>query len=133
MIYNWALALEGFGPDQKRQAAGSNQIGACPLLAYYYRRSGDPRAVEWLKRRAAGFHGSIPPAAPAADLPRATMDSTLPAYTPHDGHGWVYSTATFWYVGIPAWQGALRERLGLGPRGSPRGLRPTFLSEGGSP
>jgi hypothetical protein len=31
-----------------------------------------------------------------------------PAYTPNDGYGWVYTTTTFWYVGIPAWQGALR-------------------------
>jgi len=112
MLRDWVLALEGFGPDKKRREAWSNQIGACPLLAYYYRTTGDKRALEWFKYRAGKFHSGIPKDAPAADLPTSGMESALPGYTPNDGYGWVYTTPTFWYVGIPAWQGALRVHAG---------------------
>jgi hypothetical protein len=112
MLRDWVLALEGAGPDKKRREAWSNQIGACPLLAYYYRTTGDKRALEWLKYRAGKFHSGIPKDAPAADLPTGEMASALPGYTPNDGYGWVYTTPTFWYVGIPAWQGALRVQAG---------------------
>ncbi|HUT33892.1 MAG TPA: hypothetical protein VNE39_10445 [Planctomycetota bacterium] len=108
MLNDWTLALEGLGPDGKRQAAWSNHIGACPMLAHYYRTTGDKRALEWLVQRAKGFHSGIPKDAPTTDLSTDAMENTFPAYTPHDGHGWVYTTTTFWYVGIPAWQGALR-------------------------
>jgi hypothetical protein len=107
MLCNWTLALEGFGPDRKRRENWSNNIGACPLLAYYYRRTGDPRALEWFQRRAKSFHSAIPKDAPIDDLPLAALSETLPAYTPNDGNGWVYATSAFWYLGIPAWQGAL--------------------------
>lgn len=109
-LRNWTLALEGFGPDRKRRESWSNNIGACPLLAYYYRRTGDRRALDWLQQRAKRFHSYIPKDAPREDLPVRVMESVLPAYTPNDGYGWVYTTPTFWYVGIPAWQGALRAR-----------------------
>jgi len=112
MLNEWTLALEGFGPDQKRQTAWSNHIGACPMLAHYYRTTGDKRALEWLVQRAKGFHSGIPKDAPTTDLPTEMMENTLPAYTPHDGYGWVYTTTTFWYVGIPAWQGAVRAQAG---------------------
>ncbi|HPD14303.1 MAG TPA: hypothetical protein PLE19_05105 [Planctomycetota bacterium] len=108
MINEWTLALEGFGPDAKRREDWSNHMAACPLLAHYYRTTGDKRALEWLAKRAKGFHGNIPKDAPTTDLPADAMETTFPAYTPHDGYGWVYTTTTFWYVGIPAWQGALR-------------------------
>ena len=107
-LRDWTLALEGFGPDRKRREKWSNNIGACCLLAYYYRRTGDRRALEWLKQRAKGFHSYIPKDAPREDLPADVMERILPAYTPNDGYGWVYTTSTFWYIGIPAWQGALR-------------------------
>ena len=110
MLRDWTLALEGLGPDKKRRDAWSNNIGACSLLAYYYRRTGDKRALEWLVQRMKRFHSYIPRTAPRDDLPTATMDTVLPAYTPNDGYGWVYTTSSFWYVGIPAWQGALRAR-----------------------
>jgi hypothetical protein len=112
MLRNWLLALEGFGPDKKRREAWSNNIGASSLLAYYYRRTGDSRAIEWFQRRAKSFHSKVPEAAPKVDLPMAAMADTLPAYTPNDGYGWVYPTSSFWYIGIPSWQGALRERAG---------------------
>ena len=112
MLRDWVLALEGVGPDAKRREAWSNQIGACPLLAWYYRTTGDTQALGWLKYRAGKFHSGIPNEAPAADLPASEMERVLPAYTPNDGYGWVYTTTTFWYVGIPAWQGALRARAG---------------------
>lgn len=112
MLNDWALALEGQGPDRKRQEKWSNNIGACPLLAHYYRTTGDKRALDWLAQRAKGFHSGIPKDAPAEDLPGGTMETVLPAYTPNDGYGWVYTTPTFWYVGIPAWQGALRAQAG---------------------
>lgn len=112
MLNGWTLALEGFGPDGKRQTAWSNHIGACPMLAHYYRTTGDKRALEWLVQRAKGFHSGIPKDAPREDLSAEAMAATFPAYTPHDGHGWVYTTPTFWYVGIPAWQGALRAQAG---------------------
>jgi len=108
MLRDWTLALEGFGPDKKRREAWSNQIGACPLLAYCYRTTGDKRALDWFQYRAKKFHSGIPKDAPAVDLPSDEMTGVLPAYTPNDGYGWVYTTTTFWYVGIPAWQGALR-------------------------
>jgi hypothetical protein len=108
MLRHWVLALEGFGPDQKRRESWANNMAACPLLAYYYRRTGDTRALEWCQKRLKGFHSQIPKAAPTADLPVRVMADELPGYTPNDGYGWVYSTSTFWYVGIPAWQGALR-------------------------
>jgi hypothetical protein len=85
------------------------------MLAYYYRRTGDARALEWYQKRAKGFHSYIPKTAPREDLPARTMENVLPDYTPNDGDGWVYTTPTFWYVGIPAWQGALRERGGKRP------------------
>jgi len=107
-LRDWTLALEGFGPDRKRREKWSNNIGACCLLAYYYRRTGDRRALEWFKQRAKRFHSYIPKDAPREDLPTRVMDRILPAYTPNDGYGWVYCTSTFWYIGIPAWQGALR-------------------------
>ncbi len=110
MLNEWTLALEGFGPDKKRQTAWSNNIGACPMLAHYYRTTGDKQALDWLVQRAKGFHGNIPKDAPRQDLSTDAMETTFPAYTPHDGYGWVYTTTTFWYVGIPAWQGALRLR-----------------------
>ncbi|MBM4030835.1 MAG: hypothetical protein FJ291_03520 [Planctomycetes bacterium] len=112
MLNEWTLALEGFGPDKKRQTAWSNHIGACPMLAHYYRTTGDKRALDWFAQRAKGFHSGIPKDAPTADLAPEAMLSTFPIYTPHDGHGWVYTTTTFWYVGIPAWQGALRAQAG---------------------
>ena len=34
------------------------------------------------------------------------MQNALPPQTPNDDYGWVYSTSTFWYIGIHAWQGA---------------------------
>jgi hypothetical protein len=108
MLRHWTLALEGIGPGAKRRETWSNNMAACPLLAYYYRRTGDPRALEWCQKRLRGFHSYIPKTAPDTDLPVSRMESELPAYTPNDGYGWVYSTTTFWYVGIPAWQGALR-------------------------
>ena len=114
MLCEWLLALEGFGPDRKRRESWSNHIAACPLLAYYYRRTGDPRALEWFRKRAAGFHSAIPKEAPTSDLAPPLMEDALPTYTPHDGYGWVYCTSTFWYVGLPAWQGALRERAASG-------------------
>jgi hypothetical protein len=83
-------------------------------LAYYYRRTGDPRALEWFRKRAAGFHSAIPKEAPTSDLAPFLMEDTLPTYTPHDGYGWVYCTMTFWYVGLPAWHGALREGAASG-------------------
>ncbi|MBN1422775.1 MAG: hypothetical protein JXP34_28625 [Planctomycetes bacterium] len=110
MLRAWTLALEGFGPDAKRRDSWACNMGASPLLAHYYRRSGDPRAVEWFKKRAASFHSYIPKDAPDRDLPIDEMERMLPAYTPNDGYGWVYTTSSFWYIGIPAWQGALRER-----------------------
>jgi hypothetical protein len=109
LLNNWLLALEGAGPDQKRREKWDNHMAACPLLAHYYRTTGDKRALEWFQYRAGKFHSGIPKDAPAADLPAAEMSAVLPAYTPNDGYGWVYTTTTFWYVGIPAWQGALRE------------------------
>ena len=75
---------------------------------------GDARALEWFRKRASAFHSYIPKDAPSEDLPMTTMADTLPAYTPNDGYGWVYCTSSFWYIGIPAWQGALRERAGSG-------------------
>ena len=109
MLRGWLLAVEGLGPDGKRRETWADNIGACPLLAYYYRRTGDGRTLAWLQKRARGFHGSIPEDAPREDLPGAIMTEKFPAYTPNDGYGWVYSTTSFWYVGIPAWQGALRQ------------------------
>jgi hypothetical protein len=111
-LREWTLALEGFGPDKKRREKWSNNMGACCLLAYYYRRTGDKRALEWLRRRLKGFHSNIPKTAPRVDLPAHVMATTLPAYTPNDGYGWVYCTSSFWYIGIPAWQGALRAQAG---------------------
>jgi hypothetical protein len=111
-LNEWLLVLEGAGPDGKRRAKWDNEMGACPLLAHYYRTTGDRRALEWFENRAKKFHSAIPKDAPASDLPSGEMARTLPAYTPNDGYGWVYTTTTFWYVGIPAWQGALRERAG---------------------
>jgi len=108
MLNGWTLALEGFGPDKQRQTRWSNNIGACPMLAHYYRTTGDKRALEWLVQRAKRFHSYIAKDAPTTDLATDAMENTFPAYTPHDGYGWVYTTTTFWYVGIPAWQGALR-------------------------
>jgi len=108
MICNWTRALEGLGPDRKRQTAWSNNIGACPMLAHYFHSTGDKAALEWFAQRLKGFHNRIPADAPTTDLPCNVMADTFPAYTPHDGYGWVYTTPTFWYVGIPAWQGALR-------------------------
>jgi hypothetical protein len=108
MLCNWLLTLEGFGPDNKRRASWSNNMAACPLLAYYFRRTADPRAQDWFAQRAKGFHSHIPQEAPRQDLTIAHMRRELPAYTPNDGYGWVYATSGFWYVGIPAWQGALR-------------------------
>ena len=116
-LRDWLLALEGFGPDKKRRAKWSNNIGAACLLAYYYRRTGDKRALDWFQQRAKRFHSYIPKTAPDHDLPADVMDATLPAYTPRDGYGWVYSTSTFWYIGIPAWQGALRARGGAPTNG----------------
>ncbi len=110
MLLNWTRTLEGAGADGKRRTRWSNNVGACPLLAYYYRRTGEPRALEWFKERLRRFHSGIPKDAPTTDLPTQRMDDTLPVYTPHDGYGWVYCTSSFWYVGIPAWQGALRAR-----------------------
>jgi len=110
MLKQWTLTLEGFGPDNKRSDTWATNMGACCLLAYYYRRTGDERALEWFRKRASSFHSGIPKDAPHADLRSQTMDDTLPLYTPNDGYGWVYTTSTFWYIGIPAWQGALRER-----------------------
>jgi hypothetical protein len=112
MICDWTRALEGLGPDKKRRTEWSNNIGACPLLAHYYRRTGDKAALDWFKQRLKGFHNNIPKDAPTIDLPTDEMSQMLPAYTPNDGYGWVYTTPTFWYVGIPAWQGALRARAG---------------------
>lgn len=111
-LNNWLLALEGAGPDGKRRTEWSNNMAACPLLAHYYRTTGDKRALEWYQKRLKGFHSNIPKDAPPSDLPAQTMEDTLPAYTPNDGYGWVYTTTTFWYVGLPAWQGALREQAG---------------------
>jgi hypothetical protein len=108
MLRDWVLALEGFGPDKKRREDWSNQMAAAPLLAHYYRTTGDKRALEWWQYRAKKFHSGIPKDAPAVDLPTDEMERVLPAYTPNDGYGWVYTTTTFWYVGIPAWQGTLR-------------------------
>ena len=105
LLRDWTLALEGSGPDKKRRDAWSNQVAASPLLAYYYRKTGDRRALEWFQRRAKGFHSGIPDSAPHEDLPRDVMSETLPSYTPNDGYGWVYPTSSFWYLGIPAWQG----------------------------
>ena len=108
MLNTWTLTLEGAGPDGKRREKWDNQMAACPLLAHYYRTTGDKRALEWCRYRLKKFHSGIPKDAPTTDLPAETMANTLPAYTPNDGYGWVYTTTTFWYVGIPAWQGALR-------------------------
>jgi hypothetical protein len=108
MLCNWLLTLEGFGPDGKRRESWSNNMAASPLLAYYYRRTRDARARDWFARRAKGFHSSIPQDAPREDGSCERMRRELPAHTPHDGYGWVYSTSSFWYLGIPAWQGALR-------------------------
>lgn len=111
-LQNWLLALEGQGSDNRRRERWATNMAISPLLAYYYRRTGDRRAVEWFERRARSFHSQVPEEAPNADLPLSVMETTLPAYTPNDGYGWVYSTSTFWYVGIPAWQGALRRHAG---------------------
>jgi len=111
-LNDWLVMLEGAGPDHKRRELWDNQIGACPLLAHYYRTTGDKRALDWFKYRAGKFHSYIPKDAPVVDLPAREMEDALPAYTPNDGYGWVYTTSTFWYVGIPAWQGALRAQAG---------------------
>jgi hypothetical protein len=111
-LNDWLLTLEGAGPDNKRREEWSNHMAACPLLAHYYRATGDKRALEWYQKRLKGFHSNIPKDAPATDLPAQTMQDTLPAYTPNDGYGWVYTTTTFWYVGLPAWQSALRVQAG---------------------
>jgi hypothetical protein len=112
MLREWTLALEGLGSGGKRREEWSTNMAASPLLAHYYRRTGDPRAPEWFRKRASAFHSTIPKEAPAEDLTMAVMGETLPDYTPNDGYGWVYCTSSFWYIGIPSWQGALRERAG---------------------
>ncbi len=110
MICQWTRVLEGAGPDNKRRTAWSNNIGAGPMLAHYYQNTGDRQALAWFAQRLKGFHSGIPRDAPAVNLGADYMSSTFPAYTPADGYGWVYTTPTFWYVGIPAWQGALRSQ-----------------------
>ena len=112
LLNDWIVTVEGAGPDHKRREEWSNNIGPCPLLAHFYRTTGDKRALEWFKYRASKFHSGIPKDAPTVDLSTQEMENTLPIYTPNDGYGWVYTTTTFWYVGIPAWQGALREQAG---------------------